>query len=52
MAAAIELVTKDEKLALFLLSNPIKNTTMQLMFVKCGHHRIPWMIVDGAFNRE
>ncbi len=46
----IEAVTKDAKIAKFLLSNPVKNTTMLFMWLRYENTHCAWMLVDGCFE--
>ena len=46
----IEVQTKDERLARFLVSNQQKNETLMCMWVNCNGTRCLWMLVDGALE--
>ena len=46
----LEAVTRDEKIARFLLSDQVKNKTLRFMWLRIGNTHCAWMLVDGALE--
>ncbi len=50
--APLILTISDVRLARFLVRNPIKNTTMNIMYVRVpSGAKAIWPLVDGCFER-